>query len=153
MGSPRRLLILFAVLAAVAVVIWLAVRERPDGAEPPVVEAVEFDFTEVPVHSPDLEVGPAEVRGALHETNATWRVSIPCAEPDGCAGSFAVELRYDGGGGEGRVVLLNRADVPTGGELRFSGLQNAPTPVERISRLTLEVRSRDRTGSEVEIPL
>jgi hypothetical protein len=32
--------------------------------------------------------------------------------------------------------------VPNGGEMRFEGLQNAPTPVDRIEGLTLEVLER-----------
>ena len=105
------------------------------------------------MQSPELQVGPAEINGAVHPDYASWTISMTCAEPDGCAGELALEIRYRGGGEDGRVVLLNVVDLGSGAEIVFDGLEEPPRPIVEIDRLTLEVRSRERPGSEYEIEL
>jgi hypothetical protein len=155
MRDSRGLLILLVVVVVLAAAVWWWTRPRPEppSRQPTRQEPIRFHHTEVAVRSPDLSVGDAEIHGAIHPDYTSWQVSMPCDEPEGCAGEFAVEVRYDAGAGSGRLVLLGRGDVPSGGRLRFEGLQDPPTAVDGVDRVTLEVRSRGRAGAEVEIPL
>jgi hypothetical protein len=144
--ASRGLLIVLAVavVIAVAVAIWFGLRRgpsaEPPGTIPPPPETVLLEFSDLPVRSADLAVGPATVRGAIQDGFTSWLVVIPCSEPGGCAGELAVELDYHTGSAPGSLVLAGRYDVPSGGELRFEGLQEPSTPVDQIDRVTLEVR-------------
>lgn len=154
--STRGLLFALGALVVVAAVVWLASRPRPapSRAERDEAEPVRFHFAEIDVRSPDLEIGPAEIRGAIYPSYSSWRVTMSCAEPDGCTGEFALEVSYRAGAETGRVVFINRCEAPMGGKLSFEGLQDRATPIDGIDRLTLEVR--DRRGFDqgpVEVPL
>jgi hypothetical protein len=72
-----------------------------------------------------------------------------CGEPDGCAGEFGITVSFDTGSGDRQLLLVNGLEVPMGGELRFQGLQDPSTPVERIDKLVLEVQS---IGAPIELP-
>jgi len=153
--DSRGLLILLVVVVVIAAGVWLWTRPQPDRGlgEPTDREPIRFHYSEVAVRSPDLEVGPADVKGAIHPDYTSWRVTLTCGEIEGCAGEFAVELRYTTGSDDERLVLVSRCDVPSGGEMLFGGLQDPPTPVGRIERLSLEMRERATPGQEHKIPL
>lgn len=144
------------VIAVVAAVVWFATRPRP---EPPRVAPdetapVPFRYSEIAVKSPDLEVGLAEIRGAISPTYMTWRITMDCAEPEGCTGELAVDVRYRVDNESRRIVLINRCEAALGDELRFEGLQDSSTPIDRIEGLSLDVR--DRRGFDqgpIEVPL
>ncbi len=158
MRDSRGLLIALAVVVVVVVaaVAWWATRPQPGPTRdvPDEIKPVEFDFTEIAVESPELEVGRAKVKGVIYPTYTTWRVTMDCAEPKGCTGEFAIDLSYHAGSEIRRLVIINRCEAPVGRELRFEGLQDQSTPVDRIEKLSLAVR--DRRGFDrgrVEIPL
>ena len=144
MRELRPLLIVVAVVVALAAAVWLVNRPKhePSRLIPENDEPVRFRFNDVSISSPDLEVVEPEVRGSTRSTYSSWLVVLKCAEPEGCAGTFAIEVRYHTGGESRRLVIRDRCDVPNGGELRFEGLQDPPTPVDRIEGLTLEVLER-----------
>ena len=144
MRDLRGLLIFAAVVVFVAAVLWLATRR---GSEPalPAGEGeapIRFQQTDVPLISKDLAVELQEVRGTIHPEYTSWSVKLTCGEPEGCSGELAVRVDYHSGADARRLVLVNRVNVASGGELRFNGLQDPPTPVSRVDRLTLEVRKR-----------
>ena len=151
MREARGPLILLGVLV-VAAVVWFAVQWRSDRNRPArleVVEATLFDFAAVAVTSPDLLVGPARVRGAIQDGFSSWLVTMDCAQPDGCTGEFGIEVSFHTGSDRRQLVLVNRFEAPMGGELRFEGLQDPSTPVDRIDGLALDVRV---SGVPSEIP-
>ena len=142
MRDARGPLILLVVLV-VAAVVWFAIQwrsdqERPTRLEP--IEATLFDFDAVAVTSPDLLVGPARVRGAIQDGFSSWLVMMDCAQPDGCTGEFGIKVSFHTGSDRRQLVLVNRFEAPMGGELRFEGLQDPSTPVDRIDGLALDVR-------------
>lgn len=156
MRDSRGLLILLVVVVAAAAVVWWLTGPRDEGSTvtPDESGPVRFQFPEVAVRSPELAVGPADVRGAISPDHTSWLVITSCLEPAGCAGELALEIRYDTGVGSRVLRLVTRCDAPQGGELRFEGLQDPSTPVRRIERLTLEVTERgapDGSGDEVEL--
>jgi hypothetical protein len=148
----RGLLIVVAVVVALAAAVWLVNRPKhqPSRLVPENDEPVRFRFADVSITSPDLEVVEPEVRGSTRSTYSSWLVVLSCAEPEGCAGEFAVEVKYHTGDESRRVVIVNRCEVPNGGEMRFEGLQDPSTPVDRIEGLTLEVRERGTPGRFVD---
>jgi len=139
--DSRGLLIVVAVAVALAAAVWLVNRPKhePSRLIPEDGEPVRFRFADVSITSPDLEVVEPEVIGSTLSTHSSWVVVLKCAEPEGCAGEFAVEVKYHTGDESRRLRIVNRCDVPNGGELRFEGLQDPPTPIDRIEGLTLEV--------------
>ena len=144
MREFRGLLIVIAVVIALAAALWLVNRPKyaPSRLIPEDDEPVRFRFNDVSINSPDLEVTEPEVRGSTRSTYSSWLVILNCAEPEGCAGKYSLEVSYHTGGESQRVVIVNRFDVPNGGELRFEGLQDPPSLVDRIDGLTLEVLER-----------
>ena len=158
MRDTRGLVIALAVVVVVVVaaVVWWASRPQPGPTRtaPDEVKPVVFDFAEIPVKSPDLGVGRAEIKGAIYPSYTSWRIATDCAEPEGCTGEFALELSYRSGSEIRRIVIINRCEATVGDELRFEGLEDRPTPVDGIDRVSLVVR--DRRGIDrgrVEIPL
>ncbi len=152
MREARGLLILLAVVVVGALVVWFAIGRRGGESSSPALEpfeAILFDFDDVAVTSPDLQVGQARVRGAIQDGFSSWLVMMDCAQADGCAGEFAVKVSYHTGSEGRELVLANALEVPMGGELRFQGLQDPSTPVDRIDKLSLEVRS---SGGPSELP-
>jgi hypothetical protein len=151
--DSRGLLIVMAVVIAVAAVVWLASRpeHEPSRLKPETDQPVRFRFADLSITSPDLEVVEPEVRGSIRASYSSWLVILICAEPEGCAGEFAVDLRYHTGSESRRLVIVNRCDVANGGELRFEGLQDPSTPVDRIERLTLEVLERGIPGQSTDV--
>lgn len=150
--STGLLIICVIVVVAVAAAILLRTRGSSAPAEPDRPEPVRFHHTDVAVASPDLDVGPADVRGAYGPGHTSWRVETICEEPEGCNGSFRVEVRFDSGSGEKRITIGSYVDVPSGGPMRFEGLQNPSTAVLAIKRVSLEVHSRGTPGQKPEIP-
>ena len=152
MRDSRGLLILLALVVVVATVVWFATRLEPVSPRPTPEEdqPIRFRFSDVKVKSPDLEVVEPEVRGAIRTTYSSWLVTLNCAEPEGCAGEFAIEVRYHTGSDSERIVIATRCDVPNGAELRFEGLQDSPTPVDHIEYLTLEVLERGVPGQSTD---
>lgn len=148
MRESRGVLIVVAVVVVLAAAVWFLSRpeHEPSRLIPENDEPVRFGFTDVSLRSPDLRVVEPEVRGSVRSTYSSWLVVLRCAEPEGCAGEFSVEVSYDSGGEERSLNLVSRCDVPNGGELRFEGLQDPPTPIDRIERLTLEVLDRGVSG-------
>lgn len=152
MRDARGLLILLAVVVVAAAVVWFSIHRRSDETGPVLLgpaEKVLFDFGGLAVRSPDLRVGEARVRGASQGEFSSWLVTMNCGEPDGCTGEFGITLSFDTGSGDRKIVLVNGLEVPMGGELRFQGLQDPSTPVERIDKLVLEVQS---IGAPTELP-
>ncbi len=152
MRDARGLLILLAVLVVAAAVVWFSIHRRSDEPGPVLLETAEtvlFDFAGLAVRSPDLRVGEARVRGANQGEFSSWLVVMDCEEPEGCAGEFGVTVSFDTGSADRQIVLVNDLQVPMGGELRFQGLQDPSTPVERIDKLVLEVRLM---GAPIELP-
>jgi len=74
---------------------------------------------------------------------------MDCAEPDGCTGEFGIKVSFHTGSDHRQLVLVNHFEAPMGGELRFQGLQDPSTPVDRIDGLALDVRV---SGVPSEIP-
>lgn len=152
MREARGLLILLGVVVVGALVVWFAIGRRGGETRRPTLEpvkAVLFDFEGVAVKSPDLRVGQARVRGAIQDGFSSWLVMMDCMETDGCAGEYGVKVNFHTGSDPRELVLANAFDVPMGGELRFQGLQDPSTPVDRIDKLVLEVRS---SGAPSELP-
>lgn len=143
-SGTRVLLILAALIVVFVVVVWYIGCPHPEETppRPERSEPLRFDHNEFKVESPDLEVGPASVRGAIHPSYLSWVVVIDCAEPEGCTGELKLTIEYDTGSETRRIIVDNRCDVPLGGELRFEGFQDPPTPVSRIKSLTLDVVDR-----------
>jgi len=146
------LIICVIVVAAIAAAIWLRPRSSPEPIEPAGPEQVRFHYTDVKVVSPDLDVGPADVRGAYGPGNTSWWVETVCEEPEGCNGSFRVEVRFDSGSGEKRVTIGSYIDAPSGGPMRFEGIQNPSASVVAVTSVSLEVHSRGTPGETPEIP-
>ena len=148
MRESRGLLIVVVVVVALAALVWFLNRpeHEPSRLIPDENEPVRFRFSDVSLRSPDLEVSEAEVRGSIRSSYTSWLVVMKCAEPEGCAGELAVEVRYAGGDETRRLSLVTLCDVPDGGEIRFEGLQDPATPIEGIEQLTLEVRERGVSG-------
>lgn len=154
--DSRGLWIVFAVVAVVAIVLWLVIRPQPEPVRPGSDKAgpIPFHFADLSVTSPDLAVGPAEIDGGIYPTYSSWRVTMNCAEPDGCVGEFVLEVKYHAGSETRRIVIINQGQALVNGELRFEGLQDPSTPVDRVDRLSLEVRDRRvLDGEPIEIPL
>ena len=143
-SGTRVLLILAALVVVLVVIVWYFGCPRPEVTplRPERNEPLRFDHNELTVKSADLEVGSASVRGAIHQSYLSWVVVIDCAEPEGCTGQFNVTIEYDTGSETRRITVDNRCDVPSGGELRFEGFQDPPTPVRRVKSLTLDVVDR-----------
>lgn len=141
MRDIRGLLIVVAVVVALAAAVWLVTRPKhePSRLIPENDEPVRFRFDDVSIASPDLEVVEPEVRGSIRSTYSSWLVVMKCAEADGCAGEFTLEVKYLTGDERRRLLIVNRLEVPYGGELRFEGLQDPPAPVDRIEGLFLEL--------------
>ncbi len=152
--SHGLLVLVLVVVVAGAAAIWLWSRSRtaPRPASLELPAPVQFGFTDVTVDSPDLDVGPADVRGAVASGHTSWIVEMVCEEPAGCTGSLRVELRFESGSGEQRIAIGSSVDVPSGGPMRFEGLQDPPATVATITRVSLEVRSRGTPGQTREIP-
>lgn len=148
MRDFRGLLIVISVVVALAAVVWLVSRPKhePSRLIPEHDEPIRFHFADVSVISSNLEVAEPEVRGSIRSTYSSWLVVLKCVEPEGCAGEFTVEVKFHTGDESQRVVMVDRCDVPNGGELRFEGLQDPPTPIDRIEGLTLEVLKREVPG-------
>jgi hypothetical protein len=143
--------LLLAIIGVVVVVIWFVSAPEPveTTPRPERDEPVRFSHDELAVDSPELEVGTAAVRGAIHPGYTSWLVIVDCAEQEGCAGEFSIAIDYLAGAEARRIVVDSRCDVPFGGEMRFEGLQDPSTPVGRIEELTLEVVDRRRSGEPV----
>lgn len=150
--STGLLIICVIVVVAVAAAFLLRTRPSSSPAEPDRPAPVRFHHTDVAVDSPDLDVGPADVRGAYGPGHTSWRVEMVCDEPDGCNGSFQVEVCFDSGAGEEQVVIGSYVDATLGGSMRFEGLQDPSTAVMTIKCVSLEVRSRGTPGQTPEIP-
>jgi len=148
----RGLLVVVAVVVTLAAGVWLVNRPKhqPSRLIPENDEPVRFRFADVTITSPDLEVVESEIRGSTRSTYTSWLVVLNCAELEGCAGEFALEVRYHTGSESRRLVMINSCDVPNGGELRFEGLQDPPIPVDRIEGLTLEVLERGASDEIVD---
>ena len=142
---------LLEVLVALAIAVWFFTRPQPEVTTPPAKlgEPLRFSYEGLSVESADLRVGPASVRGAIHSGYLSWIVIANCAEPEGCAGEFRVEIEYDTGSEVRKISVDTRCDVPFDGELRLQGIQDPPVPVNRIERLKLEVIERGRLGGPV----
>lgn len=151
MSGPRVLLIVLAIVVALVTAVWFFTRPQPEVTTPPpkLDEPLRFSYEGLAVKSADLLVGTASVRGAIHSGYLSWVVIANCAEPEGCAGEFRVEIEYDTGSETRKIIVDARCDVPLGGELRFEGLQDPPTPVSRIEGLELEVVEFGRFGAQV----
>ena len=147
MRDSRGLLILLAVVLVVATVVWLAIRPTPDRPRPKAEddEPIRFHYTDPPVTSPGLEVNGVEVHGAIYPSYTSWAVTMSCAEADGCSGSIVVEIDYRNGTDVHQIMMASRADVPSGGELRFQGLQDSSTPVSEITMLSIKVNESRRS--------
>ncbi|MCU0304626.1 MAG: hypothetical protein MUC56_11275 [Thermoanaerobaculales bacterium] len=149
MRISKVLLILLAVaLVAAAVLVWYLSRPEPVvvPATPEPEGPTRVGVTAVAVRSPDLAVGAAEVRAAVYPDYSSWLVKLPCAEAAGCAGKLALDIAFHTGGEDRVISLTGRFDVPNGGELRFEGLDNRPTAVERLDSITLRVVERAAPG-------
>lgn len=158
MRDSRGLVIALTVVVVVVVVAvaWWASRPQPGPTrtEPDDFTPVVFDFAEISVKSPELEVGRAEINGAVYPAYTSWRVTMDCAEPDGCTGEFALEVSYNSGTEIRRIVIINRCEAAVGDELRFEGLEDRPAPIDGIEKVSLVVRDRRGiAGERVEIPL
>lgn len=152
MRQSRGLLLLLVAVVVAAVVLFILSRQ-PSEPETPAVEppeVVHFSADDVPVRSRDLGVSNAGVRVAIHPTFASWLVRVACDEPDGCAGEFAATVRYTGGGEEHSLALVGRFQASLGGDLRFEGLQEPPTVVDRVDQVVVEVQSRETPGAPVQ---
>jgi hypothetical protein len=149
MGDRRGLLVGIVVIAVLGILLagWLRWR----GSEPPPIEGEgelqRFAFAEVALDSPDLAVAIDEVRGVVHSGHTSWSVTLTCAERDGCAGELAATVDYRGGSENLQIAFVTRCDVAEGGVIRFDGLQDPPTPVSRIDRVSLEVIGRSTPGA------
>jgi hypothetical protein len=146
--DSRGLLVVIAVVVVLAAVVWLVSRPEhvPERLIPEDNAPVRFRFVDVAVTSPDLQVVAPEIRGAFRSTYSSWLIVLTCAEPDGCAGEFALEVSYDSGGESRKLAIVEQCDVANGGELRFEGLQDPSTPIDRVERLTLTVLDRKVPG-------
>jgi hypothetical protein len=145
----RALLILLAVaLVAAAILVWYLARPEPVvvPATPEPEGPTRVGVTAVGVRSPDLGVGDAEVKAAVYPDYSSWLVKLPCADAAGCAGRLALDIAYHSGTEDRVISLTGRFDVPSGGELRFEGIDNRPTAVERIDSITLRVVERAVVG-------
>jgi hypothetical protein len=107
---------------------------------------VRFRFEDVPIESPDLKVRLEAVQGVVRGSHGSWLVSLVCAEPSGCAGEFSVEVDYDTGTSEARLVISRQLQASDGETMRFEGLQDPPRAVNRVARVKLEVVSRLGAG-------
>ena len=145
------LLLLLVVVVAAAVVLFILSRQPGEPAGPAVEapDVVRFSADDVPVRARGLEVSSAGVRVAIHPTFASWLVRVTCDEPDGCSGELTATVRYTDRGEDRSLGLVGSFDVPVGGDLRFEGLQEPPTGVDRIDRVLLEVQSRATPGASV----
>lgn len=148
-------LILVAVVAALALVVWFATRSRT--AEPPTGRDPEgpqrYGHEELVVKSSDLEVGPATVKRAVYPGFSSWLVTMACAEAEGCAGSFSLQIDYHTGSQTRALVVTTECDVAFDSELRFEGLEEPPAPVERIEDLSLQVIERGVHGEPTPIEI
>jgi hypothetical protein len=146
--DARGLLILLAVVVVVAGVFYLVTRPKPEAATPAIGdEPVRFRADDVPLTSDDLAVTMKSVRAAVHADYTSWLVLLTCDEPEGCAGELEAMLRVHGGGSERRLTMVGRVDVPAGGELRFEGMEDVASVVDRVDRVTLVVRERAPRGA------
>lgn len=144
MRDSRGLLILLAVVVVVAGIVWWLTRPQPETVVPVVHQEgpVRFDYSDRPVDSPDLEVSNAEVRGSYLSGVTSWSVTMTCEEDRGCVGKLVLEVEYASGNDDGRVLIVDRVDLPTGGELRFQGIEDPGLQVGVIRKITLEVLDR-----------
>ncbi len=150
MRNIRGLLILIAVVLVLAAVVWLANRpeHQPSRLIPDDDEPAHFRFADLQVTSPDLAVAAPEVRGLIRSDYSSWVVVLRCAEPEGCAGEFSVDVTYHTGGERKLLSIVSRCDALNGGELRFEGLQDPPTPIDGIEGLDFNVLERRIPGEE-----
>ena len=148
MSGARWLVILLVVVAVVTAGWWFLRRPRPVDPIPgrEMEGPVRFDHGEVDVHSPDLVVGVATVRGAAAPGYSSWLVMMDCLETDGCAGRFALEIRYRSDDGRRSVTVTDDFDIAHEGVLRFEGLENQAIALTGIEGLRLEVLSRRTLG-------
>ena len=144
MRDSRGLLILLAVVVVVAGIVWWLTRPQPETVVPVVHQEgpVRFEFSDHPVDSPDLEVSNAEVRGVYLSGVNSWTVTTNCARSAGCVGKVVLEVEYASGNDDGRVLIVDRVDLPDGGELRFQGIEDPGLQVGVIRKITLEVLDR-----------
>lgn len=149
MRDSRGLLILLAVVVVIAGVVWWLTRPQPETVEPVATGEgpIRFEFVDVPVKSPDLEISSAEVRGAHRAGFTSWTVTMTCEESDGCVGKLVLAVEYAAGNDDGRVMIVDRVDLPEGGELRFLGIEDPGVEVDTIERITLEVRDRQQPNA------
>jgi hypothetical protein len=141
-------LIVVAVVVVLATMVWLVSRPG-DGPSRLILEddtPVRFHFDDVPITSFDLEVSEPRVHGSIRSSFSSWLVILNCAEPEGCAGEFALEVTFQSGRERREITIIALCDAPSGGELRFEGLQDPPLPVDRVDGLTLEVIERGVPG-------
>lgn len=150
MRDLRAPLIVLAVVVVLAAVVWMVSRpeHEPSRLVPVEDQPVRFDFADLAITSPDLAVAAPVVRGSIRSDYASWVVVLRCAEPEGCAGEFSVEVSYLTGGERRSLTMVSRCDAPDGGELRFEGLQDPPTPIDGIEGLELTVIERSTPGQE-----
>lgn len=144
----KPLLIAVAVVGALAIA-FLAWRAWRPG---PLVEAgppQSFSVDNVVVDSPDLAVGPATVRGTIHEGYTDWACILECREPAGCNAEIQLIVDFTRAGENQQLVLAGAVAAATGEVIRLDRVEWRQVSADRVGRVRLVVvgrRSREGTS-------
>jgi hypothetical protein len=150
-ASRRRLLL--ASLAVGAVVALAAVTlVRCNGRPPPAQLPESFSFDDVAAASPDLPLVIDSVRGTLRESYMDWACLLRCEQPEGCHADLRLTVHYESAGAGEQIIFHGTIDLVEGSRARFGGVQRPARPVDRITRVEVEVLRTFQPGDPVPTP-
>jgi len=146
--ADRTRWLMVAIVAAAIVAAFLTWRGcRPAPVDAPLVSQ-SFTIDGVPVDSPDLEVGPAEVRATSYRGYTDWACLLECREPEGCRAEVRLVFDWFGDGADGRVVIAGTVDAAPGEMMRIGRADRPPVVgLDRVDRLALDVTRFNRADA------
>lgn len=147
MKSRRMLWIAVCVLIVGGVVAWWFLRSSSGRSRPP----SGFDSAGIPVESPDLRIGVADVQGVVQGDLMRWSCELICREPDGCRADIVVKVFYRSPAEARKIAFDGKIDLAEGDTATLGGIQRPPDVIEAVERVEVTVRQIFAPGEETDI--
>ena len=154
LGRYRWLLLAVIVVGLVVagVVVWRG-HEREEEFRPAPISKEAFTADDVPVTSPDINVGVGVVRWKHHPGYTDWACLIECRESDGCRAEIQLVVDYVSSGESKRLTLGGRLDSTYGETVRIGRAQRPAVVVDRVDQVTVDVLAAYHPGVPKPTPM
>jgi len=151
---PRRfrgwVLVLALVVIVALVVVWRSCSSGGGGPDRPLEG---FTANGVALDSPDLDLELLEVRGKANPGYTDWACIFLCREKDGCRAETEVRILYTSEGAQQALVLNGHLDAARGEKMRVGRMQRPPVVVDRITKVSVEVKAPFKPGAPRPTPV